>query len=559
MLQLLSVRDLAVIDQVEVELDAGMTVLTGETGAGKSILVDALALALGQRADADALRPGADRAEVSAVFDCRDSAAARQWLAEHELEDEPGECLIRRVVTREGRSRGFINGNPVNLRDLRALGALLVDIHGQHAHQSLLLPGTQRQMVDFHGGGVEPAAQVAAAHRAWRDAEAALKQRLDGHADRAAQLDLWRFQLDELTQLDLKEAETTELEAERLRLANVGDLAERVGLALALTYEAEQGPAVEQVGQALRALQAAAALDESLEPACELLAQAEIQLQEANDTLRRYRDGLEADPSRLEWLESRLARIRELARKHRVEGHQLPEVLRELSAQLAAQEAHGESIEALEQAVVAAEQRYFTHAQRLSDLRRKASAGLSAAVTEVIHSLGMPKGQFEARLLPHPDGRPESTGLEDIEFLVSMNPGQPLRPLTKVASGGELSRVSLGVQVVATSGTGLPTMVFDEVDAGIGGGVAEIVGRRLRSLADCHQVLCVTHLPQVASLGQHHYRVAKLTDGATTRTRISGLTGAQRVDELSRMLGGVDITDRTRAHAEEMMERGRAG
>jgi len=557
MLQLLSVRNFAVIDQVDVELFPQMTVLTGETGAGKSILVDALGLALGERADGSVLRAGCERAEISAVFSCENLPAAQAWLAERGLEADE-ECLLRRVITREGRSRAFINGNPVNLRDIRGLRPLLVDIHGQHAHQSLLIPAVQRRIVDFHGGHLELAERVRQAHDSWRDAQTQFERFSDGQAEMTAQIDLCRFQLEELEQLDLAPDEVPELMSERDRLANVHTLTSQVEQLLTLLDEGEPAPALQQLGQAERLFDSLCSMDSSLQPGAAAVTEAEIQLREAIGLLRHYRDKLELDPQRLEFVEDRLARIRNLARKHRVADEALPGVAVELRQRLNQMGGDEQSVEALQQTALEAWQQFAKRAEQLTEARRRAADDLGQRVTEVMQELGMPKGELQVALTPLPESQWDGSGRERLEFLVALNPGQPAAPLAKVASGGELSRVSLSIQVVASAATAVPTMIFDEVDAGIGGGVAEIVGRRLRELGEQRQVLCVTHLPQVASQGQQHYRVAKLSDGETTRTIITPLGRDERIEELSRMLGGLEITDRTRAHAEEMMERASA-
>ena len=555
MLQTIRVRDLAVIDQVEVEFDSGLTILTGETGAGKSILVDALGLVLGQRADGSALRTGADRAEVTALFGVGDIPAAKRWLVDRELDDGE-ECLLRRVISKDGRSRAFVNGSAVTLRDLKLLSAELVDIHGQHANQSLQHPSTQRHILDFHGGSQNLAEETAAAYQQWSEARSTLEQRLTGHAEQAAQLDLWRFQLEELSALGASPGEAGELTAERNRLNHVADLADRVEESLQCLSERD-GAASELVGRALRAMGEASAMDEELRPAEALITEADIQLTEAASTLRQYRADLAADPERLEWLENRLAKMRELARKHQVEADALPGIEKQIAERLDEAEGSNNSLDTLEQQVGDAKSAYFKLANKLSDERRRAAKSLSDAVTQRIHQLGMEKGRFYVEVAAKSESEVDASGADDIQFLVTMNPGQAPGPINKVASGGELSRLSLAIQVVAASATGRPTMVFDEVDAGVGGGVAEIVGRQLKSVSSDHQVLCVTHLPQVASLGDAHYRVSKLSDGKNTRTRISSLSDTERVDELSRMLGGVEITETTRAHAEEMAQKGR--
>jgi DNA repair protein RecN (Recombination protein N) len=553
-----SVRNFAIIDQAMLELGPGLTVLTGETGAGKSILVDALGLVLGDRADAAAVRHGAERAEITATFDLAGLPEVTAWLTEQAL-DADGECVLRRVIGAEGRSRAWINGAPTTLQTLRELGERLVDIHGQHEHQSLTRPAAQRALLDARLPDPALATAVAAAWQAWR-AAVDERERLEAAGrDREQRLDLLRYQLRELEGIAPVAGEAGELEAECARLANAGKLAEGVGGALELVYEGEAGAAHDAVARAAGLLAGLADIDARLVEPQRLLAEAEIQLSEAASGLRRYLGGLEMDPARLDAVQARLEGLKMLARKHQVEAEALP----------ARQAALAAEIEELEQAevrlgyaaerVAATASAYRQAAARLGEARTAAAEKLSAQVSALMHQLGMPGGRFLAAV-EHDPGAPYAPhGLDAVEFLVSANPGQPPAPVGRIASGGELSRISLAIQVAAKHDQPIPVMVFDEVDAGVGGGVAEIVGRRLAELGERAQVLCVTHLAQVASQARDHLRVVKLTDGALTRTTLKKLTEAEKVEELARMLGGVEITGTTRAHAEEMRARATRG
>ena len=554
MLTLITVRNYAVIDEVEVEFDAGLSVLTGETGAGKSILVDALGLALGDRADAGAVRAGRREAQIGVQFECRRDHPALDWLAERGL-DRDRTCLLRRVVSARGRSRAFVNNQPATLQDLRSVGSRLVNIHGQGAHQALLHAPAQRGIVDHHGGHVRLAAQVAAAFGEWKSSEKAFDQRRRRSADRDSELELLRFQARELEDLGYREGELEALQEERGRLANVDRLSNSVESALNLLFERDRGSAQEIIAQAQREITDAGALDPSLEEAAGLLAEAEIQVQEAVRGLAGYRDRLEPDPKRLEWVESRLAAIRGLSLRHHVEEDELADLLEKLHSRIDALGHAGESLEAARRRARQAREVYFGAAEELSAARRRCATSLGEAVEGQMAVLGLPNGRFRAEIGKKPPDRADATGLDHIEFLVSLNPGQEFGPLSRVASGGELSRISLALEVVAAGATTVPTLVFDEVDAGIGGGVAEIVGRRLADIAKRRQVLCVTHLAQVASQGRRHYRVLKQARARSTRAGVHSLSREERIEELARMLGGVEITARTRAHAEEMIDR----
>ncbi len=552
MLTRLHIRNLAVLDEVEIDLSTGFSALTGETGAGKSMLVDALALALGTRADTSVVRLGAARAEVTAIFNLEDQPAALGWLAERDLEAAQ-ECQVRRVVTPEGRSRGYINGQQVPLELLRDCGARLVEICGQHAHQSLLGRATQRDLLDAHGNHGDEVAAVASSHAAWAELAASHAALLAARADRHARRELLAYQVNELQALNLQAGEVEALERERLLLANVEKIASGISLALERIHDAEAGSAHDAISSAARDIAGLAALDPALSPAAEALAQARIHIVDAADQLRRRLAGMEHDPGRQEAVESRLATVLELARKHRGEPESLWQLQQDLAAELAGIEASDERLATLAGDTARQAAVFDAACQRLSQARLKAARSLSAAVSENLRTLGMPAAAFQVRVELLAREQAGATGADLIEFLVAPNAGQAPGPIARVASGGELSRLSLAIQVVAMAAHGAPTLVFDEVDAGIGGGVAEIVGQCLRRLSQQRQVLCVTHLAQVASQADHHFAVWKSSADQSTRTDVRELAGDERVEEIARMLGGVKLTDRTRAHAREML------
>ena len=552
MLMSLQVRDFAIVDRIDIELEPGMTVLTGETGAGKSILVDALGLVLGERGSAQLVRDGAKRAEFAAEFDVSALPMVTSWLEEQAL-DLDDDCLLRRVINADGRSRAFINGNSVPLSQLKALGELLLDIHGQHFHQSLGHRNIQRDLLDHFGGLLDDRAIVATRFIEWKALSDRVEELTGAEADRAARLDLLTFQLQELDSLALEEGEIDGLGSERQKLQNSGKLAEGVGRALDRLFDDDAGNANSLIAEALRSVEQLVDFDEDLEPVLEMLNSASIQVTEAADTLRRYTEAIDMDPARRDWVEERLDAIQTISRKHRVTADELLEFADRMRAEhddLSHAEERGRE---LEEQAAAARAEYLKQANALSSARHKAADRFASAVTDAMHSLGMPGGIFQVQLTPLDDSAAKSWGLDQIDFLISANPGQAPQPLAKIASGGELSRMSLAIQVIASDGSAIPTMVFDEVDSGVGGGVAEMVGRRLQELGANRQVLCVTHLPQVASLADQHFRISKVTDGKSTRTRVSPLTQDERTEELARMLGGVEITRKTLEHAAEML------
>jgi len=552
MLTHLNIRDLAIVESLELDFSGGLTVLTGETGAGKSIIVDALTLLCGARAATDQIRAGADRAEVAASFDIGQAPRSLRALLEEQSIEAEDELLVRRVITADGRSRAYLNGQSVAVQQLREVVGAMLDVHGQHEFQSLVRGGAQRELVDRYGRLDGLAEGVEGAHGRWLELLNRLLEIESRLRDRDTRIEMLRFQTGELAALDMKPGEAAELAAEATRLANGGRLLEGTQLAAQLLYEGETDTAQQRLAQAQSALKPLLALDPALAPLMPLLEEAAIRVTEAARELGRYADALEMDSARQASVERRLAAAEELARKHRVPTGELPQLRTTLEAELAGIETAEQDIATLRRDQAEALREYREQATRLSEARQAASATFSKEITARMQLLGMTGGRFQVEVSPHDSAEPQPHGLDQIEFRVTANPGQPLRPLAKVASGGELSRLSLAVQVACTADE-KRCMVFDEVDAGIGGAVAEVVGRQLRSLGSRNQVLCVTHLAQVAAQGHHHLRVVKLTDGKTTRTTLTELSGQERVQEVARMLGGAQVTPKALAHAREML------
>lgn len=552
MLNLITVQDLVIVSRLELELGPGMTALTGETGAGKSILIDALGLALGDKAEAGLIRGGCERAEISVDVDIADNPPARAWLAEQAL-DDGDECLIRRVLVRRGRARASVNGRAVSSTQLRALGELLVDIHGQHAHQSLLRAAAQRALLDGYAAHQLMTTEVAERYRQFRALDQRWKTLTEARAERVERLELLRLQLEELEALALGEHEIDELDAEQRRLANLGELQATAATLVELLYEGEQSLR-DHLGRASADLSGLSRIDPSLGETRELIDGASVQIEEAAANLRHYLDGLEMDPARLGVVEQRIGRIHDLARKYRIAPEQLLAFAAERRDELQALEQADQSLEALANEREQARTLLIERAEALSASRRAAAQRLSETVTQTMQELGMGGGRFQVEVETGDAEAISAQGLDSIAFLVSANPGQPPQPLAKVASGGELSRISLAIQVATAAVAGIPTLVFDEVDVGIGGGVAEIVGRLLHRLGENRQVLCVTHLAQVAAQAHQQLRVQKSSRDDQTFTQIDPLDTEQRIDEVARMLGGTEITETTRAHAAEMLQ-----
>ena len=549
MLRSLNIRDFVIVDRLELEFSAGFTALTGETGAGKSILIDALALALGERGEASVVRQGAERAEISAEFEIAAGSALHGWLAEQELTGDAGCCLLRRVIDAGGRSRAFINGCAATLAQLRGAGEYLIDIHGQHEHQNLMRPAAQRQLLDGYGGHGDLLAAVATAWRAWQDLRRHLQALETDAAAIAAEREQLEWQVRDLAALDLGLEEWAELQGEHSRLAHAQSLIEGAQFAMDILSEADQS-SLAQIAQAASRLDHLVEYDARLKDIAEVLAAAQAQTQEAVYMLRDYQQRLEIDPQRFRQVELRLEAVHACARKYRSTPEGLPDALAQAQQRLAELEAGGD-IDALRTRVVAAQTAYRAEAVRLGAARKKAAKKLAARVTEAMQTLAMAGGVFEIGLNPLEEGG--AHGMESVEFMVSAHQGIAPRPLSKVASGGELSRISLALQTASSEVAAVPTLIFDEVDAGIGGRVAEIVGRMLRALGARHQVMCVTHLPQVAAAAEQQWQVSKSTLGGKVSNRVTVLDDAARVEEIARMLGGVKITETTRQHAAEML------
>lgn len=552
MLTGLSIRDLAVVKCLNVEWSSGFTALTGETGAGKSILLTALELGLGGRADADLVRSGAERAEVILEFGLDQAPAARQWLQENELEDDKT-CLIRRTVAAKGRHRAFVNDRQVSLEALQILGQHLVEIHGQHAHLRLRQPAAQRHLLDAHAGNQALLSQLAELHRTWRTGREQLAKLRQSIIDQALREEFLRFQIQELEAAAVEALDFTALLKEHTRLANLDKILACAQTQLHRLYDAEPS-AVDQIDQVARELASLIELAPEFQEVAELVRGAQIQLEEAGYALRQRLGHLEADPNQLMLLEQRLGLLYDLARKHRIAPEALPQRLAQMRAELDALMHQEGQIAELERHLEDLERRYRELASQLSARRRESAQELAARITELMRTLGMPYGMFAIDIQTETTADPRPEGLDRVEFLVTTNPGLPPRPLAKVASGGELSRLSLAIQVACSQIRSVPTLIFDEVDTGIGGGVAEIVGRHLRELGLHQQVLCVTHLPQVAAQAHHHHLVTKTTNGYETETQVLPLTPENRRQEIARMLGGIKITKHTMAHAEEMLQ-----
>jgi len=556
MLTQLTVSNYAIAERVELQFDQGMTALTGETGAGKSIVLDALGLAMGGRADAGTVRHGAKRADITASFDVSRISEARQWLEEHELDDD-NDCILRRVISRDGRSRAFINGQPCPLAHLKDLGSILMDIHSQHQHQSLLRKDTHRRLLDEFTGAENLADATRRAWQAWNTTRQRVHERQQNADEAEARIQLLRYQVEELDRLALEENEQQRLEEEQSQLSHAEGVLHNCHQASLICTEDDTSAAA-LVRQALQQLEQLPVEIPALAETIQMLNEAQIQISEAGDNLRHFVDDYEADPARLAEVEERLSAIYQMGRKHRIAPENLPELHQSLASELASLDDGEGSLEKLEAELEAQRADFDKVAEELSRAREAAAADLDQRIAGELAQLSMPAVQFVTHLTRNREGEPAAHGLEEVEFLVSANPGQPARPLAKVASGGELSRISLAIQVVVAQTSTTPTLVFDEVDVGIGGGTAEVVGRLLRSLGDNGQVLCVTHLAQVAAQCHQHLFVSKFTDSEATFSRIESLDDTGRISEVARMLGGVDMTEHTIAHAREMFSKGQA-
>jgi len=553
MLRSLSIRNFVVVETLDVAFGDGLTVLTGETGAGKSILLDAIGLLLGDRFELRQLRAGADRAELAAGFDIADCPAARAWLAEHALASDGDEVLLRRVLDAQGRSRAWINGSAATLAQQKSLGEMLVAIHGQHAHQSLEQPEVQRSIVDAYGGFTTLAHEVAERWRAWRAAVERLEAAATAAEATASEREFLEQRRRDLAALGVTADEWRELSSSQSRLAHAAELIAVAGDGVAALSDSDDAIAT-QLAHLVQRLRAAASHDPALSEVVSLLEPAAIELDEAARALRDYQRRLDLDPAELTRVEDRLAAIHDMARKHRVRPEALPALLAETEARIASL-ADSADAQALARRAAQAEAHYRDAAKDLSKKRRFHASELAHRVTEAMQTLAMSGGRFEAAI--EPLAAPASYGVDGVEFRVASHPAQAPAPLARVASGGELSRIALALSVVASEAGSVPTLVFDEVDAGIGGAVAATVGGLMQALAARRQVLCVTHLPQVAAFADMHLRVTKSSRDDDVVSDLAQLDAKQRVEELARMLGGAEITAKTRAHAKELYEQSR--
>ena len=553
MLESIVINNFAIIDRVHIEFNSGMTALTGETGAGKSILLDAIQLVLGDRADSDCVKAGSDKADITVSFDTSQLLSAQQWLQQFELNDS-GECLLRRVIQANGRSKAFINGSPVTLTQLKALGEKLVDLHGQHEHQSLQKANVQRQLLDASLPDTTLLTETQTLFSEWKLLKKRLQQVQDQSLEKEQRIDLLKLYSQEFEELSLSEGEVNSLQDEYSRLSHAGQIIETTGSVIATLYEDDDSNIQQQLSHSVQQLESLKNLDSSLNETTELVKSALIQIQEASSELRNYQDSIDIDPNRLDWLNNRLSQAQSIARKHQISIEELVGYASSLRQELDLLMLDGEDVEKMHQQLDQAANNYLEKANELSELRHNTATTLSAQITEVMQTLGMQGGSFEIQLDSRQDASNFSShGIDQIQFMVSANPGQSVKALNKVASGGELSRISLAIQVILSESSLIPTLIFDEVDSGIGGGIAEIVGRKLRQIATNRQVFCVTHLPQDASQAHQHLPVNKIKTDIETSTDVITLNQNQRLEEIARMLGGMTITDQTRAHAQEMI------
>ncbi|XUA20122.1 DNA repair protein RecN [Citrobacter sp. OP27] len=551
MLAQLTISNFAIVRELEIDFHSGMTAITGETGAGKSIAIDALGLCLGGRAEGDIVRTGATRADLCARFVLKDTPAAQRWLEQNQLEDGR-ECLLRRVISSDGRSRGFINGTAVPLSQLRELGQLLIQIHGQHAHQLLVKPEHQKSLLDGYTGESVLTSRMAEQYRQWHQSCRDLAQHQQLSHERIARAELLQYQLKELNEFQPQAGEFEQIDEEYKRLANSGQLISTSQHAMSILADSDDANLLSQLYSARQLVTELVSMDSKVSGVLDMLEEAAIQLSEASDELRHYCDRLDLDPNRLFELEQRISRQIALARKHNVTPEELPAFYQSLLDEQQQLDDQADSAETLSLAVTKYHQQALETAEQLHALRLASATELAGLITDSMHSLSMPHGlfaidvSFEANHLT-------AEGADRIEFRVTTNPGQPLQPIAKVASGGELSRIALSIQVITARKMETPALIFDEVDVGISGPTAAVVGKLLRQLGESTQVMCVTHLPQVAGCGHHHFYVSKETDGAMTETHMQPLDKRARLQELARLLGGSEVTRNTLANAKELL------
>jgi DNA repair protein RecN (Recombination protein N) len=558
MLKHLYIRNFAIIDELELDFNSGLTALTGETGAGKSILLGALNLVLGDRADNDSIKQGADFAEIVAEFDIHQLDAVTTWLVSQELNVDD-ECILRRRISRDGRSRAYINSTPVNLQIIRELAEMLIDIHGQHEHQSIMKSAVQRQLLDdyaSHSALLETVSNLYVELKLVEDQLRHLRQTSDEQNDR---LDLLRFQTQELDALALEDDEYQTLNSQHKRMANAEKLSSTVEQAINLLSENENSNVQSSLSLIINSLSDINDIEDRLIPVSELLSEALVHIDESVSLLQNYGDDIELDPGQLVMIEQRIQNILDLARKHRVEAEELPALHINLQTELDDIDHVDERLDELDNQHRELEEKYLKACEKLTQSRVKAAAKLNKNITQSMQTLGMSGGRFEITIVPAASRR-SASGLDQIDFTVTANAGQACKSIARVASGGELARISLAIQMIIANNSKIPSLIFDEVDSGIGGGIAEIVGQQLRILGQPaadrkNQVICITHLPQVASQAHNHLRVEKQTQNKRTTSRVVVLDEEQRRHEIARMLSGVDITEQSLAHADEMLER----
>ena len=555
MLSHIRIRNFAIIDHLDLDFKNKLTTLTGETGAGKSILLGALGLLLGDRADSDSVRTGSSKAEISAEFDITHLPHVNDWLNNKELDAE-GDCLLRRRLGVDGRSRAFINGSPVPLQDMKQLGEMLVDIHGQHEHQSLMKPDMQRQLLDDFAQHSKELENIKTVFTDWNSKKEKLKSLQLSYKDKNDRLDLLRYQVKELEELDLLKGETEHLQQEHQTLANADQLSDDAASTLNVLYDADESSIHLLLSQQVKKIEDMLSTDDTLSPAHEMLCEAMVQIEESASLIRDYNDNLNGNPERFEEVETRLGIIHDLSRKHHLDPDQLIELVSTLSLELNDLDNADGNLSQLDSDVETLENKYTDLSKKLSQSRLKTAKILNKEISASMQTLGMTGGKFEIQLSK--TSKATQFGVDQIEYRVSTNTGQSFKALAKTASGGELARISLAIQMITAQQGRIPTLIFDEVDSGVGGGIAEIVGKHLRQLGESRQVFCITHLPQVASQAHHHMQVYKHSDNKETRTEIIPLEMEQRIDEISRMLGGVEITPQTVEHAKDMLSRSQA-
>ena len=553
MLQTLVIKNFTLVEHLEVDFNNGMTALTGETGAGKSLVVDALAMALGDRADTNQVRRAADKCEISAIFDIRQVSLAKSWLKAHDFDNQENDCVIRRMLTKDGRSRGYINGQSATMQQLREIGETLIDIHNQHEHQSLLRRETHRLILDNFANCNELSINIKRFHQEWIRAKKELEKLKNTNIGLISSKDFLSFQLQELNEMNISEGELQSLEEEQICLANSESIISDCNRMLQLYSEAEECNLEKLLNESIQILQKIPAKSESLEEAHRSLVSAQIEIQESGREIQQYLNNFNSDPEALHKIENKLTEIYHLARKYKISPENLYSKKKSIESELKKLSVSHDEESRLNQQTKKLFAEYSLAAKKLSEIRTKASIKISSDIEKQLKLLSMTGAQFNVNLEPIKNNDLGGRGQEEVEFLISTNPGEPCKPLARIASGGELSRISLAIQAIAAKNSSIPTLVFDEVDVGIGGATADIVGSILRDLGGLGQILCITHQPQVASKAHNHMRVSKNTIENLTFSNIVTLNDSEKLNEIARMLGGIDITEATLDHAKEML------